>query len=231
MVRKFLALTEIPLWRDWNEEVAAMYAIFETGGKQYKAEKGDIVHIEKLDADVGKTVSFDVLVVADGADITIGTPYVKGAKVKAKIDEHGKDKKVIVYKFKPKRKYRKKQGHRQPYTRVTVTGITLAKDKADATAEPKAAAKTTAAKTTTAKKPAAKTTAAKTTTAKAPVAPEIMPGRPPHMAATNPTINAEYRPTKGSTPATKEKATASGISASETVRPERISLLRLFLVL
>ena len=143
-----------------------MYAIFETGGKQYKAEKGDIVHIEKLDADVGKTVSFDVLVVADGGDITIGTPYVKGAKVKAKIDEHGKDKKVIVYKFKPKRKYRKKQGHRQPYTRVTVTGITLAKDKADATAEPKAAAKTTAAKTTTAKKPAAKTTAAKTTTAK-----------------------------------------------------------------
>jgi len=117
-----------------------MYAIFETGGKQYKAEKGDIVHVEKLDADAGKTVSFDVLVVADGDDVKIGTPYVKGAKVKAKIEEHGKDKKIVVYKFKPKRKYRKKQGHRQPYSRVKITSIALAKEKAETAAAKPAAA-------------------------------------------------------------------------------------------
>ena len=167
MVRKFSALSEIPLWRDWNEEETAMYAIFETGGKQYKAEKGDIVQVEKLDADVGKTVSFDVLVVADGDDVQIGTPLVAGAKVKAKVTEHGKDKKIVVYKFKPKRKYRKKQGHRQPYSRVKITSIALAKEKAETAAAKPAAAKTTAAKkpaaakTTAAKKPAAKTTAAK----------------------------------------------------------------------
>ena len=152
-----------------------MYAIFETGGKQYKAEKGDIVHVEKLDADVGKTVSFDVLVVADGDDIQIGAPYVKGAKVKPKIEEHGKDKKVIVYKFKPKRKYRKKQGHRQPYTRVTITNIALAKEKTEE-AKPAAVKATTVAKkpaakaTIAAKKPAAKATAAKKPAAKKPAA-------------------------------------------------------------
>ena len=195
MVHKFSALSEIPLWRDWDEEVTVMYAIFETGGKQYKAEKGDIVQVEKLDADVGKTVSFDVLVVADGDDVQIGTPLVAGAKVKAKVTEHGKDKKIVVYKFKPKRKYRKKQGHRQPYSRVKITSIALAKEKAEAAAakaeakpaaakpaaakttaakKPAAAkattAKTTAAKKPAAKKPAAKTTAAKTTTAKKPAA-------------------------------------------------------------
>ncbi len=218
MVRKFLALPEIPLWRDWNEEVAAMYAIFETGGKQYKAEKGDIVHIEKLDADVGKTVSFDVLVAADGGDITIGTPYVKGAKVKAKIDEHGKDKKVIVYKFKPKRKYRKKQGHRQPYTRVTVTGIALAKDKteeakaapAKAAAAPKAAAKPAAAKATTAKATTvkattAKTTAAKTTTAKTTTA-----------KATTAKTTAEAKATTAKKPAAAKATTAKKPAAKKT---------------
>ena len=166
MVHKFSALSEIPLWRDWDEEVTAMYAIFETGGKQYKAQIGDIVQVEKLDADVGKTVSFDVLVVADGDDVQIGTPLVAGAKVKAKVTEHGKDKKIVVYKFKPKRKYRKKQGHRQPYSRVKITSIALAKEKADATAA-KAEVKPAVAKTTAAKKPAAKTTAAKKPAAKA----------------------------------------------------------------
>ncbi len=122
-----------------------MYAIFETGGKQYKAQKGDIVFVEKLSAEPGKTVSFDALVVADGKDIKIGTPVVDGAKVKAKVIEHGKEKKVIVFKYKPKRKYRKKQGHRQPFTKIEVTSIALANskdtDETAAKAAPKAAAK------------------------------------------------------------------------------------------
>ena len=106
-----------------------MYAIFETGGKQYKAEKGDVLRVEKLDLDEGKLVSFDALVVADGDDVKIGTPTVKGAKVRAKVEEHGKAKKVIVFKYKPKRKYRKKQGHRQPYSVIRITSIALAGDK------------------------------------------------------------------------------------------------------
>ncbi|MDD5018102.1 MAG: 50S ribosomal protein L21 [Eubacteriales bacterium] len=106
-----------------------MYAIFETGGKQYKAAKGEIVFVEKLAEEPGKTVSFDALVVADGADVKIGTPIVKGAKVKAKVIEHGKEKKVVVFKYKAKRNYRKKQGHRQPFTKLKITSITTAKEK------------------------------------------------------------------------------------------------------
>jgi large subunit ribosomal protein L21 len=100
-----------------------MYAIFETGGKQYKAAKGDIVFIEKLAEEPGKLVSFDALVVSDGDDIQIGTPTVKGAKVRAKVIEHGKEKKVVIFKYKPKRNFRKKQGHRQPFTQVLIEKI------------------------------------------------------------------------------------------------------------
>lgn len=106
-----------------------MYAIFETGGKQYKAEKGDIVFVEKLSVDPGKLVTFDALVVADGDNVMIGTPAVKGAKVRAKVEAHGKAKKVVVFKYKPKRDYRKKQGHRQPYTKIRITSIQTAKEK------------------------------------------------------------------------------------------------------
>ncbi len=105
-----------------------MYAIFETGGKQYKASKGDTVFIEKLDLEPGKTVSFDALVVSDGDKVKIGTPIVKGVKVRAKVVEHGKEKKVVIFKYKPKRNYRKKQGHRQPFTKIKITSITAAKD-------------------------------------------------------------------------------------------------------
>ncbi len=110
-----------------------MYAIFETGGKQYKAAKGDIVFVEKLALEPGKQVSFDALVVADGDKIQIGTPIVKGVKVKAKVVEHGKEKKVLTFKYKPKRNERKKQGHRQPYTKIQITGIATAKEKEEAT--------------------------------------------------------------------------------------------------
>ena len=112
-----------------------MYAIFETGGKQYKAEKGDVVFVEKLDLEPGKTVNFDALVVSDGDNVQIGTPIVKGAKVKAKVIEHGKEKKVIIYKYKAKTNYRKKQGHRQPFTKIKITGIATAKEKQEAAAE------------------------------------------------------------------------------------------------
>ncbi len=112
-----------------------MYAIFETGGKQYKAGKGDIVFIEKLDGEPGKLVSFDALVVADGDDIKIGTPVVEGAKVRAKIVEHGKEKKVVTFKYKPKRNFRKKQGHRQPFTKIRITSIGVGKDKEEAAEE------------------------------------------------------------------------------------------------
>ena len=100
-----------------------MYAIIRTGGKQYKVEAGDVISIEKLDAEVGASVSFDVLMLCDGENVRVGQPTVSGASVKAEVLEHGKAKKVIVFKYKPKKNYRKKQGHRQPYTKVKITEV------------------------------------------------------------------------------------------------------------
>lgn len=101
-----------------------MYAIIETGGKQYKVQDGDVIFIEKLDVEVDTKYVFDK-VVAVGADdgIKVGTPFVDGATVEANIVKNGKAKKVIVYKMKPKKNYRRKQGHRQPYTKVQITAI------------------------------------------------------------------------------------------------------------
>ena len=97
-----------------------MKAVILTGGKQYQVTEGDVIFVEKLDAEVDKDVVFDnVLMVGD----KIGTPYVKGAKVTGKVLNHGKQKKISVYKYKPKKKYRRKQGHRQPYTKLTITKI------------------------------------------------------------------------------------------------------------
>lgn len=100
-----------------------MYAIIVTGGKQYKVEQGDEILVEKLDAEVGEQVRFDVLMVAEGEKVTVGKPFVKGVSAKAEVVEHGKGDKVIVFKYKPKKDYRKKQGHRQPYTKVKVLSI------------------------------------------------------------------------------------------------------------
>ena len=100
-----------------------MYAVIETGGKQYKVEQGDVVFIEKLDAEAGSTVTFDKVLVLGGDDLKIGAPYVDGATVSASVVKQGKSKKVIVYKYKPKKGYHKKQGHRQPYTKVEITAI------------------------------------------------------------------------------------------------------------
>ncbi len=100
-----------------------MYAIIQTGGKQYKVEAGDEILVEKLDAEVNAEVEFDVLLVADDAGVKIGTPVLDGVKAKVKVVEHGKGKKVIVFKYKPKKNIRTKRGHRQPYTKVEILSI------------------------------------------------------------------------------------------------------------
>ena len=100
-----------------------MYALIQTGGKQYKVEAGDELLVEKLDAEVNAEVEFDVLLVADDAGVKIGTPVLDGVKAKAKVVEHGKGKKVIVFKYKPKKNIRTKRGHRQPYTKVEILSI------------------------------------------------------------------------------------------------------------
>lgn len=101
-----------------------MYAIFETGGKQYKVQEGDTLFVEKLPASEGETVQFDkVLFVKDGDEIKVGTPVVDGASVQATVDEHGRGKKLTVFKYKPKKNYHRKQGHRQPYTKIKIEKI------------------------------------------------------------------------------------------------------------
>lgn len=101
-----------------------MYAIIETGGKQYKVSEGDVLFIEKLDVEAGDAVTFDkVLVVADGENVQIGAPTVAGATVSAKVEKNGKAKKIYVFKMKRKKNYRNKKGHRQPYTKVTIEKI------------------------------------------------------------------------------------------------------------
>ena len=104
-----------------------MYAIIESCGKQYKVAEGDVVFFEKLEAEEGKKVSFDnVILVSDNGKVQVGNPYVKDVKVEGKVVSHGKHKKIIVFKMKAKKNERKKQGHRQPYTKVEITSISVA---------------------------------------------------------------------------------------------------------
>ena len=101
-----------------------MYAIIATGGKQYKVAEGDVIRVEKLGVDAGQSVTFDqVLVVSNDAELKIGTPVVDGASVTATVVKEGKAKKVIVYKYKPKSGYHKKNGHRQLFTEVKIEKI------------------------------------------------------------------------------------------------------------
>lgn len=103
-----------------------MTAIIVTGGKQYKVAEGDTLFIEKLPVEAGDTVKFDqVLAVLDGEKATFGTPVVEGASVEASVVKNGKGKKIRIFKYKPKKGYRKRQGHRQPYTKVTIGKITV----------------------------------------------------------------------------------------------------------
>jgi len=97
-----------------------MKAIFETGGKQYLVSEGDAIYVEKLDALVGKDITFDKVLFLDGK---VGTPYVDGAKVTCTVEKQGLKKKIKVFKYRPKKKFRKTQGHRQPYTKLVVKKI------------------------------------------------------------------------------------------------------------
>lgn len=101
-----------------------MFAIFEIGGKQYKVSEGDVVYLEKMNAEVGETVKFDrVLAISDHDGITIGEPAVEGAYVEANVAKNGKAKKIVILRYKAKKNEKKKQGHRQPYTKVQITKI------------------------------------------------------------------------------------------------------------
>ncbi|MBR0491462.1 MAG: 50S ribosomal protein L21 [Clostridia bacterium] len=123
-----------------------MYAIIESCGKQYKVAEGDVVFFEKLDAEEGKKVTFgNVVLVSEEGKVQVGAPYVKGVKVEGKVVAHGKGKKILVYKMKPKKNYRRMQGHRQPYTKVEITSIKTAAAKTTKT-EAAASAKKTEAK-------------------------------------------------------------------------------------
>ena len=139
-----------------------MYAVIEACGKQYKVTKGDVVFFEKLDVEEGKKVTFDkVVLLSEEGKVEVGAPYVKGIKVEGKVVAHGKGKKIIVFNYKAKMNYRRKQGHRQPYTKVEITAIKLPTAKKEAVAEEKVA------ETTTKKTATKKTTTAKTEKAEA----------------------------------------------------------------
>jgi len=100
-----------------------VYAIIQTGGKQYKVECGSQIMVEKLESDVNAEVSFETLLVADDSGVKVGKPVLSGVVVRGKVLEHGKGKKVVVFKYKPKKDTRAKRGHRQPYTKVEILSI------------------------------------------------------------------------------------------------------------
>jgi large subunit ribosomal protein L21 len=153
-----------------------MYAVFRTGGKQYRAAKGDVLRLEKIEADEGATITFDeVLLIGQGADVKVGDPLLSGSSVSGKVLSQGKTKKVNVVKFKRRQNYLRQGSHRQFYTEVEITDISgsgakKAAPKKEAAEQPavkeeadaKPAAKKKAAKKTAAKKAASKTTSKKT---------------------------------------------------------------------
>ncbi len=103
-----------------------MYAVIQTGGKQYRVEEGDFINVEKLNAETGATVSIpEVLIVGKQNETLVGKPYVAGATVKAEVVETGRAQKVLIYKYKAKKDYRKKMGHRQPYTKLQIKTIAV----------------------------------------------------------------------------------------------------------
>ena len=102
-----------------------MYAIIETGGKQLKVSENDVIFVEKLEANEGDTITFDKVLFIGGNESKIGAPYVEGASVSATVEKQGKDKKIIVFKYKPKKSSKRKLGHRQPHTKLTINKINL----------------------------------------------------------------------------------------------------------
>lgn len=102
-----------------------MYAIIETGGKQIKVEAGQEIFIEKVAGEADEVVTFDKVLMVGGDDVKVGAPFVEGATVTGKVVKQGRAKKLVVFKYKAKKNYRKKQGHRQPYTKIVIDGINL----------------------------------------------------------------------------------------------------------
>lgn len=100
-----------------------MYALMEFKGKQYKAEKGALLQVDRIDAEVGASLDIDSVLLLSGDTVSVGAPYVKGAKVSAVVESHKKGEKIIVFKYKPKKDYRRKQGHRQQYSVIKITDI------------------------------------------------------------------------------------------------------------
>ena len=102
-----------------------MYAIIETGGKQIKVEQGQEIYIEKVTGEADEIVTFDKVLFVGGENVKVGAPFVEGATVTGKVVKQGRAKKITVYKYKPKKNYHRKQGHRQPYTKIVIDGINL----------------------------------------------------------------------------------------------------------
>jgi len=100
-----------------------MYALMEFKGKQYKAEKGALLKVDRIDAELGTAIDIDSVLLVSGSSVSVGAPYVKGAKVSAVVENHAKDKKIIVFKYKSKKDYRRKQGHRQQYSFIRIQDI------------------------------------------------------------------------------------------------------------
>ena len=139
-----------------------MYAVIKTGGKQYRVTPGTKLKVERLVGDVGSNVVFDkVLVLADGESVKIGAPLVDGAKISATVVSHGRGDKVMIFKMRRRKHYRKTQGHRQCYTEILIDDFAGGKKSAAKVAESKPAAAKAPAKTEAKAKPAAKKTAAK----------------------------------------------------------------------
>ena len=109
--------------RVWLEEVKKMFAIIECGGKQYKVCENDVISVEKLANEIGEKVSLNVLLVSDNGNVVAGNPIVSGAECVAEVVAHGKGDKIVVFKYKPKKNERKKQGHRQPFTQLRILSI------------------------------------------------------------------------------------------------------------
>ena len=143
-----------------------MYAVFRTGGKQYRATEGDRIRVERLEAEEGDSIEFDeVLLVGEGSDVKVGSPLVSGSKIKAKVTAQGRSKKVVVLKFKRRKNYKRVKGHRQHFTEIEIVSITsAAPKKASATKKKTTTVQKKAAKKKVAKKKAAKKKVAKKST-------------------------------------------------------------------
>lgn len=195
-----------------------MYAVVTSGGKQYKVEEGETLRVEKITGKVGSAITFDqVLMISDGTDVNIGQPVLSDAVVEGHIVEQGKANKIIVFKYKRRKRYRRKQGHRQQYTAIKIDSIKATGTKARKKAEPDGEAKTPVAEKV---KPAEKKAAAETKPAEAPrVAAKPKEAKKPEAKAAPPK-KAAPRKVAAKKPAAKKaapkEATAAKAAPKET---------------